>query len=183
MKIPINGGIITTPFDDPRPVSNPGLHKHGALDIAGGDRMVCAPCSGRLTAYVMVRNQGGQWLPAGQEKKEITDIIPRNYFYDTFGGVIFIQEENDTRFHLLTHFWLSSLVRSFGPLHPVESSQENRWAPIAMSSAGYDIERGDELCLIGNAGFSSGPHVHWEVHQGPNLSPHADRIHPGEYIK
>lgn len=179
MLIPIHNGRVTAGFSDPRPLSNPGAHVHGAIDVAGGTGLVVAPCSGKLQAYVFLRQKDG-W--ARDEKTEILALPPRDYWYDTYGGIIAIEDLRG-EYHLLCHFYASKLQARFGTFTLVESKGEGRQPPIALLSKEVYIKKGEPLVHIGNAGFSTAAHLHWEVHHTRDLEPYAARIDPMRRIE
>jgi murein DD-endopeptidase MepM/ murein hydrolase activator NlpD len=48
----------------------------------------------------------------------------------------------------------------------------------------FAIKEGAPLCPVGNAGFSTGPHVHWEIHPSSEvLSSYTDRLDPEVLLK
>lgn len=181
MIIPIKGGKVTTGFDEPRPLSNPGLHVHGALDVAGGDGMVRSPCEGVATTYMFIRTKDGSW--AKNEKSEIENIPVKDYWYDIYGGLIVIIEAKTGVMHVMTHFWSKVLQERFGEMRLIESSADGRWPSFALVGENFKVSEGQALASIGNAGFSTGAHVHWEVHHAAVIEPYKDRIRPERYIK
>lgn len=58
-----------------------------------------------------------------------------------FGNAVYIQDE-DGNVHIYGHMRYYSV------------------------QAGQIVRAGDEIATIGNEGFSTGPHLHWEIHQG-----------------
>jgi hypothetical protein len=181
MNIPVKGGKITADFRDPRPLSNPGQHVHGALDIAGGDGIVRSPCEGVARAYVFIRSKDSSW--AKQDKPQIEAIQLRDYWYDIYGGLIVIMEAKTGRMHVMTHFWSKALQERFGQFEVIESSANGRWPSFALVGEEFKVAEGQALAPIGNAGFSTGPHLHWEVHPAGIVERHADRIDPMRYVK
>ena len=176
----VNGGRITSGFYEPRPIAGPKTHPHGALDVAGGDGWVIAPCDGIARAYMMIRAPGLSW--AEQEKPEIIGVPFRNYFYDIYGGIVSLIETTG-RMHLMTHFYSRALQETFGNFVCVESIAENRWPSMVLYTGPVVMYKGDRIGKIGNAGYSTGPHVHWEVHNNfAALDEYAKRIDPSEYL-
>jgi hypothetical protein len=192
---PIKGGIITTPFDEPRPLTVPPAqrnHVHGALDIAGGDWIVRAPSSGTAQAFAFFRGVDptkgiGSWGGAGvAEKPEILAFPWREYWFDTYGAIIALIEP-DGRLHLLCHFFPSKLFNpsSTNPFTfsgYLEENETTRWACHLLKTGPIQVEIGQPLAPAGYAGFVVGPtgrHVHWEVHhQATWLDDYSARIHP-----
>lgn len=180
MFIPILNGRITATFREPRPISNPGQHIHGAIDVAGGDGTVLAPEDGELTAYVFLRAPGGAWAHA--EKTAIMDAPPHDYWYDIYGGVVGITGVSG-RYHILAHFWPATLQERFGKFSYTESKATTRWPSIMLATETVSIKRGDKIAKIGNAGYSFGAHVHWEVHHSATLETYHKRIDPATLVE
>jgi len=180
MEFPVKGGRITASFTQPRPLDNPGQHIHGAIDIAGGDGLVRAPNNGILVAYVIIRTPHGAWLK--NEKDEIKSISVRDYWADIFGGIISIEEPNGL-FHIMAHFFAKALHAQYPLNHYLETARIGRWPEFIWHSEPVEVHCGQRLLPIGNAGFSTGPHVHWEIHHSKNLDSYADRIDPASYFE
>ena len=92
MILPIQDGVITAEFYDPRPVSNPGAHVHGSVDISRGDGLVRSPVDGIARAYVIIRPKDWNWPK--NEKPIISQIVVKEYWYDVYGGIITIEENS-----------------------------------------------------------------------------------------
>lgn len=181
----IKGGVITANFFDPRPLSSPGQHIHGALDIAGGDRLVRSPVKGIARGYFI--NRGAGWLVA--DKDEIINLPFRDYYADIYGGIIVIMESGTGRMHIMAHFWPTNILNGnkeqtqpfyFGRY--VESSRMDRNPAFMIMTDQIEVKQGDILGPIGSAGFSTGAHIHWEVHHGWKIDDYKDRINPREYL-
>jgi len=181
MTIPVKDGTITAKFHESRPLSSPGKHIHGALDVAGGDGMVRSPCEGVAQVFVFVRPKDGSW--AVKEKTQIDAIPVKDYWYDVYGGIIVVIENRTGVMHVMTHFWSRVLQERFGQFEIVESNAATRWPCFAMIGEKFKVSEGQALAPMGNAGFSTGAHVHWEVHHAAVVEPHADRINPERYIR
>lgn len=185
--MPIKGGQITAPFNEPRPLSSKlKTHVHGALDIAGGDGLVRAPVSGLGRAYVFFRPGPDTTWPQ-DEKAEIQAIAFRNYFYDIYGAIIAIAADDGT-LHLLCHCYATAIINSQGgrPFlfdRYVESKAPTRFPLTMLVSNGSHLSAGQVIAKVGSAGQSTGAHVHWEVHHSPaKLDTYAERINPDRYI-
>jgi len=194
--IPVRGGTITTPFDEMRPLSVPPerrTHIHGALDIAGGDMIVISPVEGEAQGFVIFRGiEPGNKIRAWGvgEKPDILALPWREYYQDIYGGIITIIERGTKRLHILAHFWPSKIINHDpefgGPFHSIyylEEKAKTRWPSHILMTDPVYVKKGERLAPVGNAGFSTGPHVHWEVHhQADRLDRYADRINPKEYL-
>lgn len=181
MILPIPGGRITATFSEPRPLSNPGLHPHAALDVAprtpGSPAMAVAPVAGFARLYQFLRPSTQFEWPIS-EKLEIKMSPVRSYFYDLYGGVLTIAEPSG-RFHVLTHFFASAMWSWKKPVY-VESKDPVRFPGIMLASDTFGVLEGEVLLPVGNAGFSTAPHIHWEIH--PSVltapAPYASRLDP-----
>jgi len=201
--IPIRGGVITTPFDEPRPLSVPPAqrnHVHGALDIApgeGSDGIIRAPADGTAQGVVIYRGvdplkgRGGWGGPGVVEKAEILEYPWREYWYDTYGGFVVLYEPSG-RMHLLCHIRPKNLLNPqpgparypFRYAYYIEENEETRWACHMMLTEPTQVRAGQPLAPVGNAGYSTGKHVHWEIHHtSTRIDDYAARVNPEEYMK
>jgi len=203
MIIPINGPYkITAPFNQPRPLNaRVKDHIHGAIDLISledekGRRNseIIAPEAGDLYYFYLLRN-----LPTrnGFESLNIDKISPfdfRNspYFYDIYGGVIMVISDDKKRTHFMTHSWINQITNRLpAPIgnkiwyKPLESETVERF-PIILHHTfkmPYRVTEGETVGYIGSAGFSTGLHVHWEIHNGTVWNKHEDRIDPAKLLK
>lgn len=179
----IEGGKITTPFDEMRPLTLPPekrWHKHSAVDVSGGNGIVISPVKGTAKAY-LIYDSRIPWLST--EKKEILDIPWKDYFYDIFGGIIVVVEEKTNILHLFTHFWAETLFDQEQNIFMDEHIESNRSINHIISSRAFKVQVGDRLAKMGSAGQSSGPHVHWEKHHNyKKLDTYEDRLNPEDDI-
>ena len=183
--MPVRGGVITAGFHEARPLSNPGEHIHGALDIAGGDGMILAPCAGVVRGYVIFRKPGFVW---GKDKEAILALPFRDRFEDVYGGFIALTEAGTGRLHLLCHIWPDAILYAhrdsgFGFERYIETRVMDRFPAHVLVTAERRVKEGDILAPIGNAGFSTGAHVHWEIHhQAGQLDTYERRVNPETYL-
>ena len=181
----VKNGVITAGFNDPRPLSNPGQHIHGALDIAGGDGYIYSPVDGIACGFVISRGIG--WAPA--DKPEVMTLPFREYYSDIFGGIIVIEEAKTKRMHILAHIYPTNLLNG-NPVQTqkfkfekyIESKVDSRTPAFLLKTFEIEIKKGWCLAPVGNAGFSTGKHVHWEIHHGWKIDDYSERINPMEYL-
>ncbi|SFE93093.1 murein hydrolase activator EnvC family protein [Alteribacillus iranensis] len=50
-------------------------------------------------------------------------------------------------------------------------------------SAGQRVSKGDQIGIMGNTGASKGPHLHFEVHEGPWNGAKSNSVNPRTYLK
>jgi hypothetical protein len=166
---------ITTPWDDPRPISNPGKHVHGAIDIQTGiGSPIVAPEAGGLYLYFSIRSMDRQYWP----QNEMKEFPFRNYFYDMYGGVAVLKGDSGMT-HLFSHLYMN-------PMHNrqrhdwvyIEQKEDTRFPVFCMMAGEIKVEAGEKIGESGNSGFSSGPHVHYEIHEGFRWQKWNDRPDP-----
>ena len=186
---PVPGGTITGRFNDPS-VATPS-RIHGALDIAPTkQRDIVAPERGLLHAWVAIRPQEGMLWPADPFVHQ-RGYAFANYFYDMFGGVLVLQVPDPStgavsRTHVITHSYGNQLFnwRPFANVrkHWVEQPADDRFPIFAVYTDQILVSDGDVIGGVGNAGFSTGSHIHWEVHTGATWNAHRNRIDAEEFL-
>lgn len=203
MIVPVNGPYqITSQFNEPRPLNTRVKdHIHGAVDIISlvdergrKNNEIIAPEAGDLYYFYLLRN-----LPTrnGFESLDTSKISPFDfkdspYFYDIYGGVIMVISDDKKRTHIMTHSWINQITNRLpAPIgnkiwyKPLESENVERF-PIVLHHTFkmvYRVTEGETIGYIGSAGFSTGPHVHWEIHNGTVWNKHEDRIDPTKLLK
>lgn len=200
---PIKNGRITTPFDEMRPLSVPvekRNHVHGALDIGGKiNTKVYAPCSGNLWGYLAQRNtvvedkNGVNIYSRYWPKKPVihgSQFLWANYFYDMYGGILILEETDANRnvinTHLICHTFGNQLINKI-PLSNtdvkfVEERKKSRYPITAIYTGKIYVREGEHIGYVGDAGYSTGGHIHWEIHPGRKKVKYADRIRPTKYL-
>ena len=180
-------GNITTDFFEPRPLSKPideRDHVHGAIDIgAPTNTVIRAPEDGFAIAWCAWRKEGQYW-----PNSPVVNGRPfsfRNYFYDMYGGCVVLGSIDGDRTHIISHSYGNQLFnRAFGPhkKYYIEEKADERFPIHAVYTEKIRIYQGDVVGYVGNAGYSTGPHIHWEIHRGIDWNQHENRINPAEVI-
>jgi len=178
-------GRLTAGFNDPRPLSNPGDHIHGAVDIAAPIRTIIkAPESGKVFCYVGIRPKEGMvWPRAFTLHKKVFPY--NNYFYDMYGGIIVLQVFDNTglniiRTHVMAHtygnqIFNKSAFKRFDKMW-IEQAEDSRFPIHGTYTQVLIAAEGDPIGFVGNAGYSTGSHLHIECHHGYKWEKHEDRI-------
>lgn len=181
------GYRITAGFDQPRPLSlpeNQRTHRHSAYDYTAPDMTIYAPESGTVYYVAMIR---------GDNKRGLNNVSQTgwpfffvgNYFYDVYGGIVILVSSDGKRTHLMTHSYRNQLFTQRDVTPEVDESSVDERFPVCIEHT-FNKPRwaqgGSPICRIGNAGFSTGAHVHHEVHPGAKVAPYRDRIDWEEFI-
>ena len=178
-------GTLTAGFDQPRPLTaNVKTHVHGAQDIAAkAGTPIVAPEAGKAFAFVALRpDKATRWIDTFEVNGEWYEF--GNYFYDTFGGCVVLRSDTGLT-HIITHSWINQLInlKPFAGLTMfTKEASAGPW-PIAMWSEPLWVQCGEQIGTVGNAGMSTGPHVHWEIHRGNGWEPHVKRIDPLKWAR
>jgi murein DD-endopeptidase MepM/ murein hydrolase activator NlpD len=172
---------ISAGFDEMRPLkADPKTHKHGAIDIAVRRKTpIYAPEKGRLFYHMVFRSErmthnlfweSGRWYAFS------------NYFYDIWGGLIILEGEETGYTHVFAHCESEYLFNDGLVSREAFSLEENNYGKFSISLVSKEfpvlVNQGDRIGRSGNAGFSTGPHIHYEIHPGRKWERHADRINP-----
>lgn len=107
-----------------------------------------------------------------------------HYFYDTYGGVVVLLGESNLT-HVFTHSYANQIY-NHSPIHSTwkytESRDDERW-PVMVWHTFDDLIRvteGQLIAAVGNAGFSTGAHTHYEIHRGREYREPLARTDPKE---
>lgn len=189
MLMPVQG-TITAKFNQMRPLkgrTEENEHIHGAVDIAApSGRTITAPEAGLLRGYIARRapNNGSQYWDdpiVMPHHAYVNRVFPfSNYFYDMFGGVLVLRAGERT--HIFTHVFGRQMF-NYGifteyPKYWHEEKGKLRWPIFAIYTPEVPVGVGQAIGKVGDAGYSSGPHVHWEIHNGYRWNKHLERINP-----
>ena len=192
---PVDGDVTTDFFErrplaliellkdadiEDRPEMEKKIHVHGAVDLATivGDP-IRAPEAGHAFGWCAFRPMPALYW---DETPEIhgAPFEFRNYFYDTFGGVIIVRSLDGKRVHVITHTYKNQIFNKgiyvFGGT--CEQKKDARFPIHAIHTEPKRVVAGDVVGFVGNAGFSTGPHVHWEIHRGNAWNWWDRRINP-----
>jgi len=168
---------ITANFNDPRPLSNPGKHPHGAIDIGlKVGSPIIAPERGTLFGYYSIRPVESIYWPVGEQ----VDNPYRNYFYDMYGGLLVLKGDSGIT-HIFTHIYMNQLRnknKCLSKWKPLEQKANARFPIFCERSENVRVYPGAEIGNSGNAGYSTGAHCHYEQHRGFKWQSWEDRPDP-----
>lgn len=168
---------ITAGFHEPRPISNPGEHPHGAIDIATPiGSSILAPERGKLIMYFARRPKDKIYWKSG----EMNHFPYRNYFYDMYGGLLVLKGESGMT-HVFTHIYMNQMHNK--EQHDwayIEEKANERFPIFCMMAGEIEVGKGAKIGVTGNSGYSTGAHCHYEIHQGFKWQKHTDRPNPQE---
>jgi hypothetical protein len=176
MRLPIPGGRISGRFNDPSK-SDP-KRIHGALDVAPvHSRDLVAPEDGIAFGWIARRTPNGPQYWPGRPDVHGETFPFANYFYDMFGGVVIVRTAVG-RTHVLTHSFGRQLTQHsiFEHWGWAEEAAKERFPIFGIFSEQVPVAEGDVITRVGDAGFSTGAHVHWETHPSYAWAEHKQRI-------
>ena len=158
-----------------RPLSKPVAerdHPHGAQDFACPTGTgIYAPEDGRAW-YHLIYGTGTQNVYWGSG----IWYAFSNYRFDIFGGLVCLEGMSGMT-HVFTHIE-PRIIHQYAELSdPVRHEGLVSYLSIKHLAL---VREGELLAKTGNAGYSMGPHVHYEIHRGKGYTKHADRPRPAE---
>lgn len=177
---------LTAPWEEKRPLNAPEkTHVHGAIDIGVpvGTNII-APEDGWVWYHFQIRKQDKGY----QNLQWIEDGVPyafRNYFYDVFGGLICMEGDVTALTHVFAHIYINQLFNK--PWICKEDYVFDEVETDNIFSFNFHTKShlrkvlaGDKIGESGNAGFSMGPHIHYEIHNGREWTKHENRPDPAD---
>ena len=190
MIFPVKG-TISAGFNELRPLSKPlesRDHVHGAIDIAAPvNTPIYVPEDGELFIAQIVRsNKRGKWNEMKWKDREAFPF--QNYFYDVYGSIILLVSKDTGYYHFFCHSWWNQLYnKKIVSKELVTYQEEKRTKRFPIFSyhnlkSPVNVKEGDIIGYVGNAGFSTGSHVHYEIHDN-KFQKYEDRIDPEVYYR
>jgi hypothetical protein len=190
MTFPVPGGVITARYDQLRPLhAEVKTHIHGAIDIAADTGTeILAPETGMVYYFAAFRPDRSRTMDELELDDQPFDFGAQPYFYDIYGAITVLVGRSGIT-HLFCHSFLNQLFND--PPQRVqwrykESPKLERWPLTAFFTTnghGRHAYEGREIAAVGNAGYSTGPHVHYEMHHGRFWQPHNKRPNPADYFE
>ena len=189
MQFPIRDRYtLTAEYWQSRPLSAPEerrTHPHAAWDAAApiGTR-IAAPEAGDLYYVIAYRADTTRRLDEIELHPQPFRLQGHHYFYDTYGGVIILAGESGMT-HVMTHSYANQLYNRAPrgmSWRYTESGKDERW-PVSAWHTFDNPERvlpGHVIGHVGNAGFSTGAHVHYEIHPRRHYAAPCDRVDPAD---
>lgn len=179
---------LTAEFWQSRPLSLPyekRTHPHAAWDAACHIGIpIIAPENGMVAYLIAIRADRTRTMSEIVIDPQPFDFHGHHYFYDTYGGVIVLLGESHYT-HVITHSYANQLYNHCpvdAPWTYVESEYHERWPLMVWHTFGdlVRVRAGQLIGAVGNAGYSTGPHIHYEIHRGREHQRPLDRLDPAD---
>jgi len=182
MTYPLSSKRITAPWNEPRPlgVADPArAHVHGAIDIG-------CPVGEEIRSPEM----GIVYWQCQPRKRTDTHNVYwdddswyafSNYFHETYGGLVIVEGKESGLTHVFAHIEAPTVFRMLNQhTSHIDCLEDDVSYLICNMSQGRAIEEGEIIGYSGNAGKSTGPHVHYEIHRRRSWLPHGERPDPAK---
>jgi len=176
---------LTSDFGEMRPINAPPekkTHVHGAWDIAvpEGTPMMASE-RGKVYRLVQFRSNSQTHNLFWDDQKWFGFS---NYFYDTFGGLLILEGDSGLTY-VFAHIWaqsiLDDLFREHSSCQIKEETDKNGSIVSLWNMKDPDyVEAGECIGSSGNAGYSTGAHIHLELHYRREWISWAKRDDPAE---
>lgn len=175
----------------PRPLA-PAIptHVHGAMDItAPVNTPTVWPEDGFAYGFAVFRQESRKieiWRDRLVNCREDSFPWPQ-YVYDVYGGVLVLKGDSGA-VHLMCHHYMRQMFYSSAlPPEAWEYQEDGADTPFPMTmwhtfSTPHRVKAGEAACRIGNAGQSTGSHLHWEMHNGWEWTPFNKRPDPEKIV-
>jgi hypothetical protein len=182
---------ISAPFGEKRPLDpRPGQrqHDHGAVDFETPvGSPIRAPESGTVYYYRALRpKDGGVWPDAPEFFHDHYPFPFENYFYDMYGAITILVALSG-HCHIFAHSYFRQLYEKCPWAWTYKEQRANsRFVYECMHTFRFPqlVGEGEVIAKSGNAGYTTGPHTHWEIHPSyKSWSAHANRIDPEKFLK
>ena len=161
-------------------------HVHGAVDIVAEiGTTIVAPEAGFLYGFALTIPEG---RPRRFEKVLSFDFPFRAHAHDLYGAILALRCPVG-RTHLFAHLFMKQILKYSGFFRDAwdyeEEEAEVRWPSFLWHTfgSGRFVKEGERIGVVGNAGYSKGSHVHWEIHNGWTDTPYGERPDPEKLLK
>lgn len=161
---------LTSDFDEMRPLGimpKDKTHVHGAWDIAVPEGTpIIAPESGSLFYLVQFRSNRQTHNLFWDDQKWFAFS---NYFYDTFGGLLILEGDSGLAY-VFAHIWAETILGEIFTENvrcKIKEETDKKGSIVSFFNpmAPSYVESCQYIGKSGNAGFSTGAHIHLELHR------------------